>query len=199
MQIYKFKDLTDELTHPHFLQIVLNNAIWCARPDSLNDEDEFKFRLDYEPSPRTAQLLSEVIAQYRTTNYLPPHVSASLVLKNEKLEVIAAPFIEEVVHKCRTSIGITSFSITKTDNHLWKEYGGKGNGVCIEINIPNHLVGQSYHRVHYVSEKIFHADSFLESALFPDRAFETYRNVLLTKKKSGRKKKRYGSLGIDRM
>ncbi len=183
MKIYKFKDLTDEQKHSHFLQIVLKNSIWCARPDSLNDEDEFKFKLDYEPSPRTAQLLSKVVAQYRTTNYLPPHVSASLALENEKLELIAAPIIDDTVHQCSTTIGITSFSITKTDVHLWEEYGGKGHGVCVEINIPDHLVGQSYHRVHYVSDKIFHVDSFLESALFPDRAFETYRNILLSKTK----------------
>ena len=183
MQIYKFKDLTDEQKHSHFLQIVSRNSIWCARPDSLNDIDEFGFRLDYEPSPRTGELLSEVIAQYRTTSYLPPHVSASLALKNGKLEAIAAPIIDDVVTKCRTTIGITSFSITKTDVHLWEEYGGKGNGVCVEINIPDHLVGQSYHRVQYVSERIFHVDSFLESALFPDRVFETYRNILLTKTK----------------
>ena len=183
MQIYKFKDLTDEQKHSHFLQIVLRNSIWCARPDSLNDKDEFKFKLDYEPSPRTAQLLSNVIVQYRTTNYFSPHVSASLALKNERLEVIAAPIIDDIVHQCRTSIGITSFSITKTNGRLWEEYGGKGNGVCVEINIPDYLVGQSYHRVHYASDRTFHVDSFLESALFPDRAFETYRNILLTKTK----------------
>jgi len=181
MKIYKFKDLTDEKKHSHFLQIVLKNSIWCARPDSLNDKDEFKFKLDYEPSPHTAQLLSEVVAQYRTTNYLPPHELVSLALKNKKLEVISAPIIDDIVHKCRTTIGITSFSITKNDVHLWEEYGGKGNGVFVEINIPDHLVGQSYHWVHYVSDKIFHVDSFLESALFPDRASETYRNILLTK------------------
>jgi len=66
---------------------------------------------------------------------------------------------------------------------LWEEYGGNGNGVFIEINIPDHLVGQSYHRVHYVPDKIFHVDSFLESTLFPEKLFETYRNILLTKTK----------------
>jgi len=34
-----------------------------------------------------------------------------------------------------------------------------------------------------VSEKIFHVDSFLESALFQDRAIETFKNILLTKTK----------------
>lgn len=188
MKIYKFKDLTDEKKHSHFLQIVLKNSIWCARPDSLNDEEEFKFKIDYELSPRTVQLLSKVIAknrvttQNRATNYHPPHVSASLTLKNRRLEVIAAPIIDDIVQDCRATMGITSFSTTKNDVYLWEEYGGKGNGVCVEINIPDHLVGQSYHRVRY-RDKIFHVDSFLESVLFPDRVYETYRNIVLTKTK----------------
>jgi len=181
MRIYKFKDLTDEQKHSHFLQIVLNGIIWCAKPDSLNDEEEFKFTLDYEPSARTAELLCKAVARFRTTNFLPPEVSSSLVLKNDRLKRIAAPIIDSVVTKCRTTIGITSFSITKTDDNLWREYGGKGNGVCVEINIPDHLVGHSFHRVHYVAEKKFHVDSFLESALFPAKALTTYQNILLTK------------------
>lgn len=195
MKIYKFKDLTDEKKHPHFLKIVLQNSIWCASPDSLNDEEEFKFKLNYEPSPHTGQLLSEVVAKFRTTNYLPPQISASLALKNKKLESIAAPIIDDIVNKCRATIGITSFSITKTDVNLWERYGGKGNGVFVEINIPDHLVGQSYHRVHYVSDRIFHVDSFLESALFPGRAFETYRNILLTKTKKWSKEEEMRFIG----
>lgn len=91
--------------------------------------------------------------------------------------------INEIIRKCRKAIGVASFSITKTDDHLWNEYGGEGNGVCIEINIPDKLIGKSFHRVHYVSEKIFHVDSFLESALYQDGAFGTYKNILLTKTK----------------
>jgi hypothetical protein len=56
MKIYKFKDLTDEQKHSHFLQIVLKNSIWCARPDSLNDEDEFIFTLDYDMNLRRVRL-----------------------------------------------------------------------------------------------------------------------------------------------
>lgn len=181
MKIYKFKDLTDEKKHAHFYQIVLQNAVWCARPDSLNDEEEFKFRLDYDPSPRTAGLLSEVVARYRTTNLLPPQLSASFVVQNRRLEAIAASIIKDLVEECRNTIGIASFSVTKTDDHLWAEYGGNGNGACIEIEIPDKLIGSSYHRVRYVPEKVFHVDSFLESVLSRDKAFETYSNILLTK------------------
>jgi len=186
VKIYKFKDLSDEKKLSHFYQIVLEKEIWCAKPDSLNDENEFKFKLDYKPSSSTAKLLSQAIAKYRTvakyrtTNYFPPHLSASLVLKNNRLEKIAAPIIEDEVNKMRRTIGVASFSMTKNDN-LWNEYGGEGNGVCIEINIPDSLVGESYHRVSYVQEKIFHVDSFLKSDLFDDQAFNTYRDILSTK------------------
>jgi len=183
MKIYKFKDLTDEKKHSHFYQIVLQNTIWCARPDSFNDENEFKIKLDYNPSASTAKLLSQVVNKYRTTNYFPPNLSVSFVLEHKRLEKIAAPIINEMIRNCRNEIGVVSFSITKTDDHLWDEYGGAGNGVCIEINIPDKLIGESYHRVNYVSEKIFHVDSFLESALFQDRAIETFKNILLTKTK----------------
>jgi len=183
MKIYKFKDLTDEKKHSHFYQIVMQNAVWCAKPEALNDEEEFKFKLNYDPSPRTFDLLTEVVKRYRTANFLPPDLSLALVLQNKRLEAITAPIIKDVIDKSRSTIGIASFSITKADDRLWREYGGQGNGVCVEIEIPDRLVNVSFHPVHYVSQKIFHVDSFLESALFPDKAFDTYRNILLTKKK----------------
>lgn len=180
MKLYKFKDLSDESKHSHFLQIVLNNTIWCAKPDSLNDDEEFNFKINYEPSLHTANLLSKVIEKYRTTNHIDPRLSASMALQHNTLENRAAPIIDDLILKCRKSIGITSFSLTNTDDHLWKEYGGNGNGVSIEINIPDSLVGQSYHHVKYVPEKVFHVDSFLEAVLF-NKAFEM---ILLTKTKA---------------
>jgi seryl-tRNA synthetase len=39
VKIYKFKELTNERKHDHFLQIVLQKFIWCDSPDSLNDEN----------------------------------------------------------------------------------------------------------------------------------------------------------------
>ncbi len=195
MKIYKFKDLTDERKHSHFLQIVLQKAIWCANPDSLNDENEFKFKLDYEPSSSTADLLSRVVAKFRTTNSPPHDLAVSMVLENKTLKEIAEPIINEIVQDCRDTIGVTSFSLTKDDDRLWDEYGGKGNGVCIQINIPDSLVGQFYHQVNYVPKRIFHIDTFLISSLFPDRAFETYRNILLTKTKKWKKEKEIRFIG----
>jgi hypothetical protein len=195
MEIYKFKDLTDEKRHSHFLQIVLQKAIWCASPDSLNDENEFKFKIDYEPSKDTADLLTQVVTKYRTTNYFPPHLSARMVLRNNRLAKIAEPIINGVVQNCRDTIGVTSFSLTKDDSKLWEEYGGNGNGVRIQIDIPDSLVGQIYHQVQYVPERIFHIDTFLKSSLFPDKAFESYKNILLTKTKRWKDEKEIRFIG----
>ena len=181
MKLYKFKDLTDESKHSHFLQIILNNTIWCAKPDSLNDDEEFNFKINHEPSLRTANLLSKVINKYRTTTFLDPCVSASMALQNNTLEDIATPIIDNLIQECRRTIGITSFSHTNTDDHLWKEYGGKGNGVSIEINISDSLVGKSYHCVRYVKEKVFHVDSFLEAVL--SNKAKAFEMILLTKTK----------------
>jgi len=182
MKIYKFKDLTDEKKHFEFYQIVLSNTFWCAKPDSLNDENEFKFKLDYSLSADTANLLSQVVNKNRGTNYSPNLFTPS-VLNHKKLEEITTPIKGDLINACRNTIGVACFSIKKTDDHLWNEYGGKGNGVCIEINIPDELIGKLYHRVHYVSEKIFHIDSFLESGLSQEGTFRTYKNILLTKTK----------------
>lgn len=160
--------------------MVLGNVIWCAKPDSLNDENEFKFKLKFDPSLNTADLLSQLIERYRTTDYSLPNLSASRVLRENTLEQFVAPIIENLVHQCRNTIGVTSFSAIKTDS-LWNKYGGNGNGVCVEINIPDSLIGQTYHRVDYVAEKVFHVDCFLKSALSSDMGSGIFRNILLTK------------------
>lgn len=71
------------------------------------------------------------------------------------------------------------FSIAKDNPSLWKRYGGCGNGLCIELEIPDN--SQGIFNVNYVKEKAFHIDSFLESALLESKAFKAYQNMLLTK------------------
>ena len=85
-----------------------------------------------------------------------------MVVEHDRLKLFAPPIINNAIAQCRAETGITSFSATKTD-HLWEAYGGNGYGVCVEIEIPDQLLGHAYHRVRYVPTKIFHVDSFLES------------------------------------
>lgn len=116
MKLYKFKDFTEENNHPHFLQIVLERKIWCASPDSLNDENEFNFELDYIPTPNTASLLAQLIAQNRplgTWNPFPPNYVASQTLKNNTLENHARAIVDNIIRMTRSELGVTSFSAVK--------------------------------------------------------------------------------------
>ncbi len=199
MKIYKYKDLSDlnKEKESHFYQIVLNNTIWCAKPDSLNDKDEFRSKFDCNQSSSTGRLLSQLIMEtkYTNTNYPPPHLSTISLLNNKKLKEIVDPIIKGEIEKMRNTIGIACFSELKNDDNLWNIYGGRGNGVCIEIDIPDEFINKLYYRVNYVTEKIFHIDSFLESALDKSRAFDNYRNFLLTKTETWSKEKEIRFIG----
>ncbi len=176
MKIYKFKDLSNSSYHSHFLQIIQKNKIWCASPDSLNDKDEFRFRFIYEPTQSTHNLLSEVISKLGRSHF-PSHLVTAHGLKNGKLEKIVKPIIDDVIEQSRVSIGVCSFSIVGSDDWLWSEYGGHGNGVRIEFELAERSVGKTFHLVNYVTDRAFHIDVFLRSQLIG--AEEFFRRMLV--------------------
>jgi hypothetical protein len=188
MKIYKFKSLSEQEEHSHFLQIVLEKKIWCASPDSLNDKDELKFELDYQPTSKTHSLFAEVLQKYGSEKAIPPLILSNLAIRNGTLADRAKPIIERMINQARSKIGITSFSLKKSSTHLWSEYGGKGNGVRIEIVIPDSLANELYHPVLYISKKVFHVDSFFE-ATSGINSKEMYKNMFLTKSKEWEKEK----------
>jgi hypothetical protein len=201
MKLYKFKDFTNESNHPHFLQIVLEKKIWCASPDSLNDEDEFNFELDYTPSSNTETILTQLIAQSRAPDSLisfSPSFTANQTLANNILEESARPIVEDIIQKTRQELGVTSFS-SIVNSTLWERYGGNGNGACIEINIPDSLIGDDYHRVDYVPKKIFHIDIFLGATLSNSNNKENkvFRNILFTKTDAWRDEKEFRYIGKE--
>ncbi len=180
MKIYKFKSLQAESTHCHLLQIIDENKVWCAAPETLNDTKEFHFEMDYRPTNKTGILLSNMLEKYSSLN-LPPNVKASYVLLNNKLEEFTKPVVVDMVRKCRSAIGVTSFSKTGTGDWLWEEYGGKGNGAVVEFDMPDNSLGKTFHTVDYVTKRLFHIDVFLESQAGDPT--QIYRNILCTKTK----------------
>ena len=87
-----------------------------------------------------------------------------------------------MVENCRKEIGASCFSLSRDDHNLWNRHGGSGDGLCIEIDVPDRLLSNSFFYVSYVTEKIFHINSIIESALFSEKAFKGYK-ILLTKTK----------------
>ena len=181
MKIYKYKDLRPENNRKHFIDMVLENSVWCADPDSLNDEDEFRYKYDYRPTPHTVILLEEIL---KKTISPSSAWKARHVIENGLLQGIAEPIIDSLIGKARSEIGIASFSRFRNKSILWQRYGGNRYGVCIQYVIPDNLIGNTYHNVAYVSEKVFHIDTFYESYLDNSKVIDSYRNMLLTKTQS---------------
>ena len=178
MKIYKFKDLRQDNTHSHFFQMIEYNKVWCAAPGTLNDINEFNFRMDYQPSNRTGVLLDEMIKKLGNLTF-PSQMTTCYALLNNKIEEFTKPQVSEIINKCRESIGVTSFSTSKSDPWLWENYGGDGFGGVVEFEVPDEMVGETYHLVNYVEDNIFHIDIFLESQL--GQSDEIFRNILCTK------------------
>lgn len=180
MKIYKFKDLADDSTHDHLFQIIDENKVWCAAPESLNDENEFDFKMDYNPTGKTELLLSNMIVKFGQKIF-PPHMTASYALLNNKLEEITSPIVGDIVSKCRSTIGVTSFSAVGSGTWLWEKYGGMGNGAVVELELSEERLGNTFHPIEYVSNKIFHVDLFLESHL--SDSSRIFKKILCTKTK----------------
>lgn len=194
MKIYKYKDLRPEGNRQHFIDMVLENSIWCADPDSLDDEDELRYKYDYCPTEHTAHFLKEIFnrkvkisrVSKSRLNRMINHWNAwkaKYVIDNGRLQEMVEPIMNELIEKGRCELGIASFSKSGNENRLWEEYGGSHCGVCVEFEIPENLIGVAYHYVSYVEEKVFHIDTWFESYLDESKAYDSYRNMLLTKNK----------------
>lgn len=178
MKIYKFKDLSDDKVHSHFFQILFENKIWCASPESLNDPEEFQFKIDYCPSERTEFLLGRMIEKLGRSK-IPPKMVAAQALRNNRLEKFAAPLMQGIVETCRSTIGVTSFTCTYVGAELWEKYGGSGNGVVLEFEVLDSSIGNMFHHVEYVLERIFHLDIFIESQI--GDSLPIFKKILCTK------------------
>lgn len=185
MKIYKYRDLSSPgaETFERLYQIILQNTFWCASPDSLNDndKDEFIFKCNCTPTESTIRLLPQILMRYNNTPADRAQLFASLHINHNKLEDIATPIIKDMIRKCRNELGLVCFSRSKNDITLWKRYGGCGNGLCIEIDVPDNFTDETLREVDYVTEKVLHIDQLFESALFEHKRIDSYRKILLTK------------------
>jgi len=181
MKIYKYRDISqaDETTLERLYQSILHKKFWCASLRTLNDKDEFKFRCDCTPTESTKPLLVQLLMKHGNTADERALSVAALQIDNNRLNGNAIPIINDMIEKCLSDFGLACFSSAKDDASLWKEYGGDGNGLCIEIDVPDD--NKNLYMVNYVQEKVIHIDSLFKADLFEGEAFAVYRDMLLTK------------------
>lgn len=183
MKIYKYRELSqpNEQGFGRLERIIKNRVFWCARPDTLNDPDEFAWKCDFTASSDTADVLTELLVQVngRTREQARPLVLSTI--DEGRLRVLAEPVIENMIRQCRDEIGIACFGMSPNNETLWKRYAGEGAGICVELEAPEGLLGAQFHPVTYSDDRRIHVDDFLRARFDSRYAAVVYAASLLSK------------------
>lgn len=181
MKLYKYRDLREPSGLERLEKLLRTKAFWCARPDTLNDPQEFAWTCDYTPSLHTARLLTELLVRLRghEREQIQSHVEG--LITAGRLRDLAKPTVASMIHQCRDEIGLACFGSTADNETLWERYAGRGAGVCIEVELPDNLLGTQLHVVQYWDRKVIHIDTLLRSRLDTNSAAQVYVLSLLSK------------------
>ena len=183
LKIYKYRDFTDpaEEDYQRLQAAVHRHQVWCARPDTLNDPQEFIWDCDYTATSATLDLLTEVLVKARGRTQSEARAIARVAIKSRRLEDIAKPAFLEMIEQCRNEIGIACFGSAPNNEILWQRYGGHGAGVCVEFEVPAEILGTQLHRVQYPDRKHLHVDQLMRGFVDRNYAQVIYDVALLSK------------------
>jgi hypothetical protein len=152
MKLYKYRVVRDEVDLERLTKLLHSRAFWCARPDSLNDPEEFAWICDYAPSRDTARLLTELVVRLKGRSLGEARSRVIDVINAGRLRDLAEPVVSSMIRQCRNEIGLACFGSTADNDTLWERYAGGGAGVCVEVDaspgltdreITNRIVGVS--------------------------------------------------------
>lgn len=183
MKLYKYRDLSvpTEKSLQRVFDILRDNLFWCASPATLNDPTEFIWECDYEPSTKTASLLANVLVQMRGRTHVDALSIATAAVAARRIEYLAKPIFRSMIRQCREEIGLACFATSNNNETMWKRYAGDGSGVCIEVDVPDKLLGDHLFKVEYPARKGLSIDQMLSASLDPIDARTVYRIALLSK------------------
>ena len=183
MKLYKYRDFSrpSDTDFERLTGLLRRQSFWCARPNTLNDPDEFVWTCDCTPTVDTSNLLAELLVQRKGRTPREALRRASDAVKTGRLQTLAEPVMAEMIEKCRDEVGVVCFGTASNNHILWRRYGGCGAGVCIELDVPDALLGVQLFHVHYSDRRIIHIDQLLLAVTDRDRAKEVYELALLSK------------------
>lgn len=183
MRLYKYRDLSDtaESSIQRLSEILHKNAFWCAGPSTLNDEIEFIWDCNYEPTSATVPLLTDLLVKLRGRTPTEARALAQIAVLNRCIEQIARPVFDNIIKQCRQEIGLLCFGTSNDNKVLWQRYAGNGNGVCIEIDVPDALLNKHLFPVEYPSAKVLHIDQLLAAFTDATQTRTIYSVALLSK------------------
>jgi hypothetical protein len=183
VKLYKYRELADsaEVSFDRLAAMLTNQTFWAARPDSLNDPEEFFWSCDYSPSPNTATLLAQVLVANRRLSGHDALRAAAQAVDSGRVALHAEPVIQNVVQRCRAEVGLICFGGRGDNECLWQRYAGGGAGVCIELEVPSTLNNREVHVVRYPAVKSLHIDRLLEGSLPQFSTEAVFKVALLSK------------------
>ena len=85
-----------------------------------------------------------------------------------------------MIEQGRKEIGVSCFGTAPDNDILWRRYGGGGAGVCIEVDVPDDLLGTQLHHVRYSDKQTMHIDQLL-NAYIDRNAADVFELALLSK------------------
>lgn len=183
MRLYKYRDLSDKAESPiqRISEILLKRSFWCAKPSTLNDPSEFIWTGDYTPTNATAALLANILVRLKGRSLNEARMTAQNVIADQRLEQFVRPIFEDMMTQCRQELGLLCLGSSFNNEVMWQRYGGDGNGVCIEIDVPDELLNNHFFPVEYPLEKVLHIDQLLLAFTDSAHTRTIYSLALLSK------------------
>ncbi len=183
MKLYKYRDFStpgDE-QFQRLSDMLHHNAFWCARPSTLNDCTEFFWEGDYEPTDATVPLLTKVLIQFLNKAPAEAQAMAAASVSNRRMEVLAKPLFQGMIERCRSEIGLACFGTSCDNAVMWQRYGGRGAGICIEVDAPPKLLNKHLFPVEYPPARVLHIDQLLGACADLAQVQTVYSVALLSK------------------
>lgn len=183
MKLYKYRDFSNpsEVDFQRLETILRRKVFWCARPDTLNDPEEFAWKCDYTATADTAGLLAALLVRTKGRTQAQALERSAAAIGSGQLESLVKPIFSDMIRKCRNEIGLVCFGTSPDNSVLWERYGGNRAGICIEIEVPAELLGSQLHRVQYLFDKSIHIDQLMHAFLDSNHLYEVYTLSLLSK------------------
>jgi len=163
MKLYKYRDFSaaDESRFAQLEEIVFDQRFWCARPDTLNDPEEFSWGLDLGETAETRGLVEALLLRERGLSAEVARDRVAAAFASGLFEHYVGEVVADMVGRCRDEFGLICFGTSADNLCLWQRYAGDGAGVCVELEVPSALLGKQLHRVHYLPAKTMHVDDYL--------------------------------------
>jgi len=183
VKLYKYRDFSNpsEDDFGRLKTLLHREVFWCARPDTLNDPEEFGWNCDYTASAATQELLAELLVRVNGRTRVQAQERSAAAISSGRLATLAKPILEGMIQQCRKEIGLVCFGTSPDNSILWQRYGGGGAGACVEIEVPEDLLEKQLYRVQYSFAKSIHIDQLMRAFLDSNHVREVYTLALLSK------------------